>query len=1400
MKIEFYFKYLFTILFLLLLSERGFGYGDENVENIVTPSSYLSNGSGVEPDNITWIARSAKRGRALHRNILATNWGINFSDTVDFFNEIFRDIPLRPVPFTTTIPSANVGLESHPDPLPVVFNIVKADQTLTGFNDMSLTYGGTISDFPATTNSNLPLLYEIVEGESSNVISILNNQVTVLNAGTTKIRAFNNGNDFYNPFQKEITVTINIADQRFVGVSDLTKYVDDDNVVLREFTMNNSYITIPTKNQILYVSNDPSVVRVIKGNILDFLSEGTATITATSPNTDPNYNDLSPRTFNVTVNKRTQTITVNTIPTVTYPGPINNINATVNSVLGLQYEFVSGQLTDVVSLGINGELEVLNAGSTIIKVFNAGNDIFKPVAKELTINVNQAEQSVFAETSNIIGLLGDKVDRNLSVTDQNLPLQVNSDNEEIAFYNEEKIYLVGIGNMTIYYSQLGDRNYKPLIEKSFRIKVQNPDLLFCFDEDFFEVTSGNNIENNGSRRMWIGNNNFPTVATVYQAGEAVRLGNSSLSGFIESKVLSEISGNILVEIDVKGWTDVEGYLKVSLGGVEKQGIYTAKMEDNFETIRIPFENVASGSKLKIETSAKRAFIDGVRIICNTNVVPPTSPEIRVASKVTDNKFQANWSEVPGNKYLLDVYSKEIGNFTTDLLISEYVEGSANNRALEIYNGTGYTINLSAYKIKRQRNGYGEFTNAYTLPNTNLEHGQVCVIAHNFSIQALKDLANIITSTPVTFTGKEAIALTKEDKIIDQIGIFNSNTEWGVDKTLRRKPHVDVKEVYDYNDWDEYPINTFDGLGEHTTTIVDGVKRHYVLQNEQISVEDNFRNVNSNIEKNKDYYYTVKSKLGNIVSAPSEEMDVKRIYFENGFWTSDRQPEDEYHSVVLEGNFDGSLKGKSITIDNETTNTITSGNTFHAIHSFDVLSGAIVFDEGAYLLQDNDASVNYGEATFKRNATFFRYDSKVWSSPVNGQKIVKSSATDHTGFIFNPSKVFSYNEPTRNWLEDTDANFMTAKAYAIQLNKGYPNYSEGGTQVSFEGLFKGTPQNGVYTVPVKVSSDGRGDNGVGNPYGSPIAMENFMSVNQHVKALYFWNEEAHYDFSISGYNAQTWNAYNLTGNNNQTSTEIFFINTGVGFITRVTTDGDIIFNNSMREVPNTNSAIENRVKLEKDRFWLRLKENDKKLNQILIGYIPGATNEIDDKYDAKNLSMQGSYILSNTLGNKMIIEGRQYPLDNNDSIPLFFKASEVGQFTIYLALKEGIFNEENIYLRDNLENKIINLTEDNSYSFHSDKGDFPDRFMIQYKENQILNAVDLASANGITIYQNRTIYQVQSNELVNAYKVLNFNGDIIHKVNVGAENKFDLIALKSGVYFIQFSVQSGKVITKKMIIK
>lgn len=133
------------------------------------------------------------------------------------------------------------------------------------------------------------------------------------------------------------------------------------------------------------------------------------------------------------------------------------------------------------------------------------------------------------------------------------------------------------------------------------------------DAPFDDITEGNNTATNGSATAWDGNSQFPNKGEAYQAGGAVKLGTSKKTGYIASSALSTKGGTLYVAISVKGWTTVEGKLDVTLGNEKKTVEYSAKMSDAFENVTLTFENVPATPMLTIATTAKRAFIDNVKV-------------------------------------------------------------------------------------------------------------------------------------------------------------------------------------------------------------------------------------------------------------------------------------------------------------------------------------------------------------------------------------------------------------------------------------------------------------------------------------------------------------------------------------------------------------------------------------------------------------------------------------------------------------------------------------------------------------------------------------------------------------------------------------------------------------------
>lgn len=166
----------------------------------------------------------------------------------------------------------------------------------------------------------------------------------------------------------------------------------------------------------------------------------------------------------------------------------------------------------------------------------------------------------------------------------------------------------------------------------------------------------------------------------------------------------------------------------------------------------------------------------------------------------------------------------------DLFISEYVEGSGFNQAIEVYNPTDSYVDLdaSSINIKVFYDGSDTPEAVFFLAGL-LEPGDVFVVANFLADSALTELADW-TPLGFTFDGNDAVVLARDNETLDALGEvgFDPGEEWGTgdvttrDHTLRRLPAVcegDVNPVDPFDptlEWTGFPIDTFDGLGGHTS--------------------------------------------------------------------------------------------------------------------------------------------------------------------------------------------------------------------------------------------------------------------------------------------------------------------------------------------------------------------------------------------------------------------------------------------------------------------------------------------------------------------------------------------------------------------------------------------------------
>jgi predicted extracellular nuclease len=165
----------------------------------------------------------------------------------------------------------------------------------------------------------------------------------------------------------------------------------------------------------------------------------------------------------------------------------------------------------------------------------------------------------------------------------------------------------------------------------------------------------------------------------------------------------------------------------------------------------------------------------------------------------------------------------------ELFFSEYVEGSSNNKALEIFNGTGSAIDLGAAGYSVQMFFNGNTSAGLTINLTGiLADGDVHVLAHGSADAAILAIADQAVSA-TWYNGDDAIVLRRGTTFIDVIGQvgFDPGAEWGsglastADNTLQRKSLVEAgdavaSDAFDPSaDWSGFASNTFTGLGSHS---------------------------------------------------------------------------------------------------------------------------------------------------------------------------------------------------------------------------------------------------------------------------------------------------------------------------------------------------------------------------------------------------------------------------------------------------------------------------------------------------------------------------------------------------------------------------------------------------------
>ena len=499
------------------------------------------------------------------------------------------------------------------------------------------------------------------------------------------------------------------------------------------------------------------------------------------------------------------------------------------------------------------------------------------------------------------------------------------------------------------------------------------------------------------------------------------------------------------------------------------------------------------------------------------------------------------------------------------------------------------------------------------------------------------------------------------------------------------------------------------------------------------------------------------------------------------------------------------------------------------------SGAnVIVENNGSIVQINNAAINTGTVSIKRDANLRLQDYSYWSAPV-GNGLAGTFPVQSVSPLTPAGYIFKWGTTTANanggegtWV-NTAENMVPAKGYILRAPAGFINTLPGNTLTA---NFVGVPNNGVYSPTIFRGNDYGGvglqgmprtatdDNWnlVGNPYPSAISVNEFLVANADIQGFVkIWTHgqlptnaiSPFYQNYSSNYYPNDYSTINATGTTSGALGD-YRIGSGQGFMVLMNPgapgSSTVTFNNAMRSATFANTSFYKNANattaVEQHRIWLDLVTPTGSVNRTLVGYVAGATQAEDRLYDAftDNKPSQNFYSL---IGSKpMVIQGRAVPFDVNDTVPMGVQIPTNGTYTIAIATVDGLFAQsgQTIYLEDKLLNVIHNLTA-SQYQFTANQGIANDRFVLRYT-NQTLSTTDNnISENNVTVFASNNEIRINSTvENIKNYTVYNVLGQTVAtKNNVNAnQSVVDSIVKNNQALIVKIMFENGQTTIKKVI--